>query len=616
MPHTPPPHRTSRPRRTFRRAIVTAAAVVVCSVASPTVAQMSVVAPHWGRPALLSRPTGDPTSISCPTETWCMAVDASSNAFTGIPGAWSQPMSIHVGLVLSGVSCVSSTFCVAVGSERLASQRYHPIAVTFAAGVWSRPVRLRYGVTRVSCTSDTFCMAVGNIDTERFDGTIWKPAGAATYPNDLQRGISCVSTSFCMVVTRHGFSSSYDGTGWSSPFRVVPLGQHLMSVSCPTSLFCAAVGDLDAVQYQDGAWTAPTRISPEQVLTTVSCVGTAFCMANGRGVAVRWNGTGWDAATRIAGHIGTGVVGSCPATEFCAVVTNIGDSLAFDGSTWRRPELFDPQSSALDHIACASASFCVATDDVGDVLTDESGHWSKPLRVDTAFLTAIACPSSSMCVGVDWRGNAVTYDGSSWSAPSPVASGDYLMHLSCPTTTFCAVGTAGESVFMFDGTSWTAAQPPIQSSIAALSCSSPAFCLLTETDELQVVWDGSSWTSEQPSNGYQIESLSCPSPVRCVGVSDLPGQGILGLVYDGTAWGGAHRLGPGFRFEDVSCLSSTDCQLLGDNGLDIAFDGTGWSAGSQADPGGDGTVALSCASGSSFCALLDHAGRVRVTQDA
>ena len=53
------------------------------------------------------------TSVSCPTTSFCAAVDLKGNALTYHSGTWSPPENV-TGPCLSSVSCTTATFCIAV----------------------------------------------------------------------------------------------------------------------------------------------------------------------------------------------------------------------------------------------------------------------------------------------------------------------------------------------------------------------------------------------------------------------------------------------------------------------------------------------------------------------
>jgi hypothetical protein len=57
------------------------------------------------------------TSVSCPTSSFCAAVDADGNVYTYDGTTWAPPQVIDTGGDLTSISCPSTTFCVAVDSD-------------------------------------------------------------------------------------------------------------------------------------------------------------------------------------------------------------------------------------------------------------------------------------------------------------------------------------------------------------------------------------------------------------------------------------------------------------------------------------------------------------------
>jgi hypothetical protein len=146
---------------------------------------------------------------------------------------------------LKSVSCVSRTFCLAVGRknehrhwiERWDGHRWR--AVPTPDGRWFA----------VSCTSRTFCMMVGEYGGSAF----WDGASvhAVPTPGQFTGAVSCVSSTDCTAVgatgfAAHGLITRWNGTSWviePSVRRVV--NTRLLGVSC-TAAGCTAVGSAGA----------------------------------------------------------------------------------------------------------------------------------------------------------------------------------------------------------------------------------------------------------------------------------------------------------------------------------------------------------------------------------
>ncbi len=273
---------------------------------------------------------------------------------------------------VTGVSCVSATFCMAVGSsdfgfDHTKTQLLGPIA-TFAerwdGSAWTLLPTPAAGtgtsLMSLSCTSPTFCIAVGTTHTfgrdsragfvgggrnaravvERWDGSAWRVQ--ATPLGQLRgtalTGVSCVSSRFCIAVGSLGLQNAatlgWNGSTWRR--LTVPLvkwGPTLTAVSCVAANACTAVGSYDvnkvgvadlrplAARWNGGRWSV-AKPPPERDrfhgkafpnftwLTSVSCPSRTSCLATGLalrtqnffpqgGFADRWNGKRW--TTAVAG---------------------------------------------------------------------------------------------------------------------------------------------------------------------------------------------------------------------------------------------------------------------------------------------------------------------------
>jgi len=254
----------------------------------------------WSQPAKLSSgsPAGEPDSVSCPTVSFCVAVDArDASAFLFNGSTWSpapginDPASNTLGGMAS-VSCSSPSFCAAVdnGSN----------AFTFNGTSWSPATVIDPGneLGTVSCPSTSFCAAVDygpNVVT--FNGTSWSKPSAID-PGSYLQAVSCAAASFCVAIDRKGNALTFNGSTWSAPVNADPNGLSMGEggiswpmVSCPTSHFCAAVdgNDGNVVTFDDGRWTAPVNIDSKAAnsdrepvlvfLMSVSCLSAVFCVA-------------------------------------------------------------------------------------------------------------------------------------------------------------------------------------------------------------------------------------------------------------------------------------------------------------------------------------------------
>lgn len=112
----------------------------------------------------------------------------------------------------------------------------------------------------VSCMSTSFCMAVGYFNTgkayrtlaESWNGSAWSIVASPneTTSNDL-KAVSCSSATSCMAVgyyseasgLQQGLIESWNGSVWSIDSSPNPGGANILwSVSCPDSKSCMAAG--------------------------------------------------------------------------------------------------------------------------------------------------------------------------------------------------------------------------------------------------------------------------------------------------------------------------------------------------------------------------------------
>lgn len=248
---------------------------------------------EWSSPTLVD-PNLSLASVSCPSASFCAAVDGLGNALTFDGTSWSAPKPVPGAGGLSAVSCTSSTFCLAIG--------HNVAAYTFNGNTWTQTSAFdtagTYSWPSVSCTSTTFCVAVGNtlaapdLSTAQvleaskvFNGSTWSAATTISWGwvNGWSDGavlsVSCVSTAFCVAAelqpsSGEGSEVAFNGTSWS------PIGQYdyyspVMAVSCVSTTSCMAVDGIgNAISL-----TELTKIDGNQSLTAVSCASDVFCMA-------------------------------------------------------------------------------------------------------------------------------------------------------------------------------------------------------------------------------------------------------------------------------------------------------------------------------------------------
>lgn len=342
------------------------------------------------------------------------------------PSVWSVTNSPNEGSgqdLLFDVSCVTSTFCMAVGYFYNVEFEKQTLVESLAGGTWSWDSSPSAGLDSylygVSCSSSTSCIAVGYYTNssgddqtlaESWNGSEWSitPTPNSSTSDDYLQGVSCYGQSNCVAVG-YGYPSdvsetlveSWDGNTWSivsSPSEADD--SYLDGVSCTGSMHCQAVG-----YYQDDS------IDSTQTL------------------AESWNGSSWSITSSPSPGNGNGteLFGvSCPKVSSCVAVGFYGHTYrtlveSWNGDTWSVVRSPNPKSlqTELFGVSCQKSNDCVAV----------GGYYTRPDREKTLV---------------------ESWNGSKWSiTPSPSPQGTdnvrrpipELDGVSCSGSTDCvAVG--------------------------------------------------------------------------------------------------------------------------------------------------------------------------------
>jgi hypothetical protein len=137
----------------MRLRVLAAAIVVVVACLGTVGASPALASGGWS--AVTVDPSGEFRSVSCPSASFCAALEWPKKALTYNGRSWSAPVTTKLAAV--GLSCPSAAFCVAVGEAPAE-------AVTYNGRSWSAPISMGAGelaLHAVSCPSVSFCVAVG-----------------------------------------------------------------------------------------------------------------------------------------------------------------------------------------------------------------------------------------------------------------------------------------------------------------------------------------------------------------------------------------------------------------------------------------------------------------------
>lgn len=335
-------------------------------------------------------------SVSCAdaTHCWAGASAGTSGDESAILATTDGGQSWAVQDVIPGVNdidvdCPSDTHCLAVENRSASNEPPLLSSTTDGGASWStQPVPTEaYAVEATSCVNDLDCWLVAAqpqtendlvIATTNWGGS-WtvQDRSSIGISNSVSYGISCPSTSDCVVVGIGALTTSNGGTTWQKH----PVPGELNVVSCPSASLCVAGADV-------------TSAIPANESTVIATSDDG--------------GSSWHDVETVGGDVGVLGSLSCPTTTDCVAVGNgytytsggppngqytlwgaVATS-ADGGKTWNRIE--EPQASNLFGLSCATdTTDCVAV-----------GYWA-PAR------EAVGGPSST---GVILR---TVDDGSTWT---------------------------------------------------------------------------------------------------------------------------------------------------------------------------------------------------------
>jgi hypothetical protein len=563
-------------------------------------------------------PDGQIEAVSCPSVSACTAVGYyldSAGSYMPLAQAWNgsswtkQAVPSPAGAQvpgLDGVSCLSASFCEAVGVPDDSGSSSTVFAEQWNGSSWTlQSMPSPAGATSVmlkavSCASASFCEAVGSYVSsdeilslaEEWNGTAWavqSPPNQTGTPTELD-GVSCVSATFCEAMDFYGaMAEAWNGTSWATQSVPYPSGMTspgMYSVSCPSTTSCEAVGLYEdpnvsdsqtpfAAVWNGASWqdqSVPNPGAIGQVLAAVSCATAAFCEAVGyqevyvsgtdtfHALADVWRGGAWHlqhppSASGTAITYLTGV--SCAAADACEAGGYLPVRMeVWDGTSWAKQKAVNPAgavNNSLDGVSCVTATFCQA------VGSDAGPH----------------------------PGLAELWSGSAWGIQSSTTLPPELAAVSCVTANFCeAVGSssAGDAAAVWNGTSWQP-QPIPADGYVAVSCSSATFCAAIGGEEA-ATWNGTSWSAEPlPAvTDGSYTGVSCVSASVCETVGSASTGGGFAAGWNGTTWtaqaapapSGASRT----SLTKVSCATANACEAVGNStagAYSDVWNGTAWA---------------------------------------
>ncbi|HXW34908.1 MAG TPA: hypothetical protein VEJ87_10055 [Acidimicrobiales bacterium] len=284
------------------------------------------------------------SGVSCLSTSSCMTVGhvitGSSTASNTLVESWTggnwsivptppNPTG-YVGASLSGISCVSVNWCVAVGdSSSTGSPAYTSLAEEWNGSSWTIETTPLFGTTGdyfpnelfdVSCWAVNACTAAGAVGPQAFNGA-------------LVEGWNGSSWTVQTTPSRHGIS----------------ITDQLSGISCSSSTECQGVGseiddatqatDTIAERFSAGSWSRegsiPGPAGPTDLMHSVSCASSTDCIAVGyfktssgswSTLAAGWKGGQWSREPTPNLETGAPAAPTCPAPAVPAATYPPGQS--------------------------------------------------------------------------------------------------------------------------------------------------------------------------------------------------------------------------------------------------------------------------------------------------
>jgi hypothetical protein len=444
-------------------------------------------------------------SVSCPSTSQCVAVDALGNEVTFSPSATPAP-SVHD---IDGSTFLASLICPPGATSCVATDN-HGRAISFTtAGAATSHSIVAPVLDGVACPIRTQCTAIASGSSEvTLDPTTGAINSAGISPVDVSgnpmTGIACVSAVECTVVDGGGNEVTFDPTSGG----VIANGSVSVDSSGLRSVSCLVTS---------GANPAPQCTAVDSAGNEVTFNPSTSSINNAGLSPVDHSG-------------GTLVSVSCPTGTQCTAVDSNGNEVTFNpvtgifyGTVQAVP--VDP-ARRLNGVACPSAGQCTAVDQGGGIITflNPAATPAIPTRqvieVSNTALMSVSCPSVTQCTAVDGLGQEATF---SPAAPSlspalltPIQQANALQAVACQSTSICFAVDA-------EGNGFAGIEPPVNSTLPTITG--------TAQEGVQLTVVQGTWTNEPTGYTYKWEDCTSASDVSTCS----PISGATSTTYTPTA---------------------------------------------------------------------------------
>ena len=265
----------------------------------------------------------DLPAVSCASASLCVVVGTYYSETSGVDqvplvmtwanGVWKQGSLLYNGegdSDFSGVSCPTTSYCVAVGTDvNNDNSTDQGLVATWTGGEWAvgdAPVSGMVTLDNVSCPTASSCTAIGAVydisgaETDVLlltsSGTEWSGHDVALPSSgSAPSKVACPTTSYCVAVGWLNSTSVLTVVNGQPKYQTVPDAPLLNAVSCSSASSCVAVGSHNNtanahdglfLTLANGKWTVSAAPGPPGALAvgevvSVSCAPAAPCAATG-----------------------------------------------------------------------------------------------------------------------------------------------------------------------------------------------------------------------------------------------------------------------------------------------------------------------------------------------
>ncbi|NNN22657.1 MAG: hypothetical protein HKL80_11730 [Acidimicrobiales bacterium] len=537
---------------------------------------------------------------------------------------WNNPNAMS-GAIFA--SCVSSSFCIAVGTS---------IWISHDSGISWTSSPLPIGVSRlfsVSCPTPTDCVATGAFEATVGTSTIvnsisiistnsgqtWT-AHNMQMPNNIYPYLNCVSSTTCYALGSNRRGDKFSGLAISRDGGVTWLHASLPRSAdyafnfpeCSSSSNCLFTTPDNIFYTVDSGLTWHLSDLSGDSVQIETCSSTSHCILTTPGaIYVTFNGGGTWTPSLLSGNFGIPTYISC-ATDLDCIGAAGGLNLngntptmfftSDGGITWKTSAF--PFTYMVVGDDCFNATNCVAVGAINwpnsnsglpllqIMYSQDAGKsWfpsSIPAGLPRIFVqnsNLISCDSSGNCSAIVNKSILNSGDGGlTWSVVGAPSNVNSLISVSCTGSFQCfylTITTSGPAVMYGTGPNYSFSPLPIEvgSNVSAIACLSATNCVVAGTD-----LPGMNGMMAATSDGvtYNLSSVTgsiIPGPalgLSCYGQSNCVISSFNGTATStdgGATFTSSDLVATLGNYSSISCPSAYDCVVATANAAEVTSNG-------------------------------------------